>query len=193
MATIEQTAADPADFRVHVVAESIRLFSENGYDATTVDDVAAAAGTSRRTLFRHFGSKEDLIFADHESLLDQVSQRLDSAGDEDPWWAVCEGAELVFAHFAANSDLAARRYAVVSQTPALADRERVTASRYQRLFERFLQQRLPGVPRVQTVSFAAAVTGAHNHLLRRMSRGDAAATAAALNEELSRLRCALAG
>ena len=45
---------DPADFRVHVATQAIRLFAEHGYEATTVDQIAAAAGVSRRTFFRQF-------------------------------------------------------------------------------------------------------------------------------------------
>lgn len=40
---------------------AIELFTEKGFGETTVDDIAAAAGTSRRTFFRHFESKRDLI------------------------------------------------------------------------------------------------------------------------------------
>ncbi|MCF8611809.1 TetR/AcrR family transcriptional regulator [Gordonia sp. HY285] len=181
--------SDSAGFRMQVVAESIRLFAEHGYEATTVDAVAAAAGVSRRTLFRQFRSKEDFIFADHEQLMALVAEQLaaaEAAGD-DPWWSVCLAAEEVFAHFAAHRDLATGRYRVVSQVPALRDRELVTTYRYQRLFEDSLRRRLPDVPRVRQVAYAAAVTGAHNHLLRQMVRGDAAATADALRAELRRI------
>ncbi|GAA4673624.1 TetR/AcrR family transcriptional regulator [Gordonia humi] len=180
---------DAARFRMQVVAESIRLFAEQGYEATTVDAVAAAAGVSRRTLFRQFRSKEDFIFADHEQLLVRVAARLEeseSAG-EDPWWSVCLAAEEVFAHFAAHRDLASRRYRVVSQVPALRDRELVTTYRYQRLFEEFLRHRVPDTPRVRQVAYAAAVTGAHNHLLRQMVRGDESATIDVLRVELRRI------
>jgi AcrR family transcriptional regulator len=40
---------------------AIDLFAEKGFDETTLDDIVAAAGTSRRTFFRHFESKRDLI------------------------------------------------------------------------------------------------------------------------------------
>ena len=40
---------------------AIDLFVEKGFEATTLDDIIAAAGTSRRTFFRHFESKRDLI------------------------------------------------------------------------------------------------------------------------------------
>lgn len=42
-------------------AAAIDLFAEQGFDETTIDDIADAAGTSRRTFFRHFESKRDLM------------------------------------------------------------------------------------------------------------------------------------
>ncbi len=42
-------------------AAAIDLFVEKGFEGTTVDDIIAAAGTSRRTFFRHFESKRDLM------------------------------------------------------------------------------------------------------------------------------------
>ncbi|MFT3663091.1 MAG: helix-turn-helix domain-containing protein [Gordonia sp. (in: high G+C Gram-positive bacteria)] len=189
MAVSDQTHDDPADLRRRVVVESIRLFAEQGYDATTVDDVAAAAGSSRRTLFRQFGSKEGLIFADHESLLDLVAAHLDAAAeaDLDPWQAVAAGAGLVFAHFWSDREFAERRYLVVSQVRTLRDRELVMSSRYQRLFEDYLRRVRPEIPRTRIVAYAAAVTGVHNYLLRRMSRGDSGVTAQTLADELARL------
>ncbi|MFT3899573.1 MAG: helix-turn-helix domain-containing protein [Gordonia sp. (in: high G+C Gram-positive bacteria)] len=186
-----QGAADVAEFRMRVVAAATGLFAEQGYDATTVDEVAAAAGSSRRTLFRHFRSKEDLVFVDHETLLERVDDLLDESAD-DPWWSVCAAAELVFAHYASNRELARRRYTLVSHTPALRDRELVTAYRYQRAFEDHLRHRLPEVPAERIIAYAAAVTAVHNYLLRSMLRGDAAATAQRLAAELRALYDSLA-
>jgi AcrR family transcriptional regulator len=42
-------------------AAAIDLFAEQGFEETTIDDIADAAGTSRRTFFRHFESKRDLM------------------------------------------------------------------------------------------------------------------------------------
>jgi AcrR family transcriptional regulator len=49
-----------------ITQTGLRLFSENGYEATTLDAIAAASGISRRTFFYYLKSKEDLLLV-HES------------------------------------------------------------------------------------------------------------------------------
>ncbi|WP_409489236.1 TetR/AcrR family transcriptional regulator [Amycolatopsis sp. cmx-11-12] len=53
-----------AETRLAIQTHAIRLFSDVGYDATTVNDVAAAAGVSAMTVYRHFPTKEDLVLYD---------------------------------------------------------------------------------------------------------------------------------
>lgn len=183
----ESAGPDPAQFRVHVVTQAIRLFSEQGYESTTVEQIASAAGVSRRTFFRQFRSKEDVIFADHESLLEQVAAYLSGEFD-DPWAATCDAAQLVFRHFRDRRELAVWRYRVVQRVPALRDRELVTTYRYERLFTDFLRSAVPGEKPIRIVSYAAAITTAHNYLLRAMIRGDETATADVLARELFELR-----
>lgn len=48
----------------------MRLFAEEGYEQTTIADVTAAAGVSRRTFFSYFNSKDDLLFADADEKLE---------------------------------------------------------------------------------------------------------------------------
>ncbi|WP_305092891.1 TetR/AcrR family transcriptional regulator [Prescottella sp. R16] len=180
--------SDDADnFRVGVAAQAIRLFAEHGYEATTVDEIAAAAGVSRRTFFRQFRSKEDVIFTDHEALLAQASTHLATTA-EDPWTAVCTAAHLVFDRFRENRELSVRRYRVVQRVPALRDRELVTVHRYERLFTDYLRDAVPSAPAVDVVGFAASVTACHNYLLRAMIRGDETATAHALERTLADIR-----
>ena len=50
--------------RAAIVEAAVRLFADRGYEETTVDDVAAAADVSPATVFRYFGSKEDLVFSE---------------------------------------------------------------------------------------------------------------------------------
>jgi hypothetical protein len=77
----------------------------------------------------------------------------------------------VFRHFAADPEVARRRYQVVRQVPALREREIVTVFRYERLFDDYLRQAIPGLDPLDAVGFAALVTAVHNHVLRRLLRG----------------------
>ena len=168
-----------------MVDQALRLFAERGYEATTVDEIAVAAGISRRTFFRQFRSKEDVIFADHEFQLASAQEFLEGVGDGDPWDAVCEAVIGVFERFTQWRDIAARRYQVVRRVPALREREIVTVFRYERLFTEFLRGRLPEVPDLARVQYTAAVTATHNYLLRRMVRGESGAAVADLRTELA--------
>ncbi|OXM60467.1 TetR/AcrR family transcriptional regulator [Amycolatopsis vastitatis] len=68
---------------------AIELFAAKGYDNTTLDEVAAAAGVSRRTLFNYFRSKEDLALSSLAEQGDLIAARLaERPAGEDPWTAL---------------------------------------------------------------------------------------------------------
>src|SRR5580698_9607685 len=79
--------ADPSSLRKRkrakthdrIQVEAMRLFLECGFEATTLDDIAAAADVSRRSLFHYFQSKEEIVFstkADFPELMaDAVGRR----------------------------------------------------------------------------------------------------------------------
>ncbi len=50
--------------RDRIRASALRLFREQGYDTTTVEQIAAAAGVSHMTFFRYFPAKEDVVLSD---------------------------------------------------------------------------------------------------------------------------------
>ena len=59
----------PEPTRERLVDAALELFALQGYGATTVDDIAARAGVSPRTFFRHFPDKEEVLFATDDDLL----------------------------------------------------------------------------------------------------------------------------
>lgn len=169
-----------------VVAAALALFAEHGYEQTSVEQIAQSAGVSRSTFFRQFGGKDDVVFADHEVLLEMLRTYL-AETHENPWAAVCEASVQVYRHFAADPEVARRRYAVVRQVPSLRDREIVTVFRYERLFDDYLRRSVPGLDPVDAVAFAAAVTAVHNHVLRRLLRGAKRVPAAVLESAYDEL------
>ncbi len=65
---------------------ALELFATKGYAHTTVDEVAAAAGVSRRTLFNYFRNKEDLALSGLSEQGDLIAARFaERPADEDPW------------------------------------------------------------------------------------------------------------
>src|SRR6266536_1666319 len=66
---------------------AVGLFVEKGYDETTIDDLAAAAGMSRRTFFRYFASKEELVMGKYEFFGEQLAEELAARPVDDPLWA----------------------------------------------------------------------------------------------------------
>ena len=161
------TATEP---RRAVVAAALELFATQGFEATSVEQIAQAAGISRSTFFRQFGGKDDVVFADHELLLTELRAQL-SRPHDNPWVAVCEASVWVYRQFTADPELARRRYAVVREVPVLREREIVTVFRYERLFDDYLRGALPGLDPLDAVGFAALVTAVHNHVLRQLLRG----------------------
>lgn len=179
------------------VAAAISLLAEQGFDATSVEELAEASGMSRSTFFRRFGSKEDVVFADHERILHQVNDRLAESRLE-PLAAVADAALLVFDHHLRNPETSRARYGLLQAVPALRDRELVTSHRYERAFLHYLNDKLPrnGLREYKAVAFAAAVVAVHNAFLREWLRaapgaGDTAAgdrdRATALATELQAL------
>jgi len=166
------------------MAAALDLFDRQGFEATSVEQIAQAAGISRSTFFRQFGGKDDVVFADHELLLDMLREDL-ARSHENPWVAVRDASLKVFRHFASDPELARRRYAVVREVPALREREIVTVFRYERLFDEYLRQALPGLDPVDAVSFAAVVTAIHNHVLRRLIRGSKRVPVSVLRDALN--------
>lgn len=107
------------DARAHVARTGVALFLERGFDATTMDDVAAAAGISRRTLFRYFGSKEELALGHLSGLGDELAAAVRAQpADADVWDVLVTAMEQVLPTALAHDDGAARALSRLVETTA---------------------------------------------------------------------------
>lgn len=162
--------------RERIAEAAFRLFALDSYAETSVDDIAAAAGVSRSTFFRSYGSKEAVIFPDHDELLSRVEARLSSSASASALAAVTDAVKIVLFHYVAEGERARERYRLTSTVPALRERELVSGARYQRLFRRHLSDwgDKSDASELHAEVTAAAVVAAHNRVLRRWLRGDCA-------------------
>lgn len=170
----EAAGAKPP-MRDALVAAAFRLFLERGYEQTTVDDIVALAGVGRRSFFRYFPSKEDVVFPDHERCLTDMTAFL-AASDEghEPVPRVCDAARLVLRMYAENPSFSVQRYRLTKQVPGLRAYELSVVWRYERALAEYLRGRFAGRPdgTLRADVIAAAVVAAHNNALRSWLRSD---------------------
>ncbi|MEU6664347.1 helix-turn-helix domain-containing protein [Streptomyces sp. NPDC046821] len=173
--------------RIRLADAAFALFEERGYEQTTVEDIAERAGLGRTTFFRHYRSKEDVIFPDHDRLLALIKDRLATSSHGTGLIAVSEAVRLVLLHYIEEGDLARLRYELTSKVAALRDREIASVARYQRLFREFIADWM-GDPTesasLRAELMAAAVVAAHNHVLRRWLRGETSDAVAEVDEAM---------
>ncbi|MEU0676479.1 TetR family transcriptional regulator [Streptomyces sp. NPDC006172] len=166
-----------------LVSAAFRLFLERGYEQTTVDDIVTLAGVGRRSFFRYFPSKEDVVFPDHERCLADMTEFLAASGDSDePVRRVCDAARLVLRMYAENPSFSVQRYRLTKQVPGLRAYELSVVWRYERALAEYLRVRFAGRAdgSLRADVIASAVVAAHNNALRSWLRsdgqGDASAT-----------------
>ena len=105
--------------RLELVA--LELFARRGYERTTVDDVAGAAGVSARTVFRYFPVKADLLFGDAGADLDALRDLLAEPDASLPPFDAARAALGAFAE-RIGTPTNAERARVIAASPTLAAR-----------------------------------------------------------------------
>jgi AcrR family transcriptional regulator len=78
--------------RERLTRSAMALFLERGFEATTLDDIAAAADISRRSFFHYFASKEDVVFAWQEESMAALIAAVAARPNDEPMLAAAENA-----------------------------------------------------------------------------------------------------
>jgi AcrR family transcriptional regulator len=112
-----------ADARRRLQQAALELFGERGYEATTTAEIAARAGVTERTFFRHFPDKREALFdgedAFRAALADGVLAAPDGATPMDAMLLAFRSVAPTIEH---NRPITEPRQAVIAQTPALQER-----------------------------------------------------------------------
>jgi AcrR family transcriptional regulator len=111
--------------RERLVVAAVDLFTEQGYDATTVAQIAERAGVTKSTFFRHFPDKRELLVAGQETLSRLLAEGIaDAPADASPLQAVAAGLERASSAMGAMSrELAPRLRAAVAASAELQERD----------------------------------------------------------------------
>jgi AcrR family transcriptional regulator len=111
--------------RERLVVAAVELFAEQGYDATTVAEVAERAGVTKSTFFRHFPDKRELLSAGQSLLSELLAEGIASApAGATPLDAVAAGLERAGEAFGPmNREIAPRMKAVIASSAELQERE----------------------------------------------------------------------
>jgi AcrR family transcriptional regulator len=109
---------------------AVSLFVEKGYDETTIDDLAAAAGMSKRTFFRYFASKEELVMGKYEFFGQQLAEDLAARPADEPLWV---SLRQIFGRVADHVENDARRAESVAMEKIVRDHPTLNASYLERV------------------------------------------------------------
>jgi mycofactocin system transcriptional regulator len=174
----------PSTTRVDVARAALELFSRQGYDQTTVDEIAAAVGVSRRTFFRYFETKPDVVWGEFDAELVRLADALAAAPPDEPMMDVIRRVVVSTNRFGAAElgDLRIRM-GLTSTVPTLVAHSAVRYTEWCDVIAEFAARRLGGQPGdlgPQTV--ARASLGAAMAAFTGWARYDTDDLAAALDQ-----------
>jgi AcrR family transcriptional regulator len=112
------------DSRGRLERAALDLYTEHGFDDTTVAEIAERAGLTERTFFRHFADKREVLFGGQDALMELfVDAIVDAPESMSPIDAVGAALEASGPVFKDRHQHARRRQAVIDANPRLQERE----------------------------------------------------------------------
>ncbi len=150
---------------------ALELFERDGYDKTTIEQVAAAAGLAPRTFFSYFATKDDLVLADYTDRLHRILDELDRRPtDESAWDALRSAFAAVAADYEAEADRLRRRFTIMAHNPSVFARNLQLQATWEQALSEHLMNRLgsdPGdpTPRLLAATALAVMRASLQHWL----------------------------
>ena len=172
---------------------AIMLFAEQGYEATTVAEIAERAGLTKRTFFRHFSDKREVLFSGAEELERVWLEAVSVVSPEASALAmVTAGLDPVAAMFVERHDFARVRSTIIGANPELRERELIKLQNLAASIDGALRDR--GVStNVATLAAQAGVTVFHVAFAAWLKQDDPTAFRRLMDTSLEELRSVIAG
>jgi len=152
----------PGTSRSAVSHTALEMFAERGFEETTVDDIADALGVSRRTLFRYFASKNDMVWGDFDWVLGRLRRCLDATAADEPLHDALRRAAVESNRYEDDQLPELRiRMRLITGVPALQAHSALRYAEWREVIAEWVAKRLgcePGDLVPQTVAHAALGT-----------------------------------
>ncbi len=105
--------------RQALIHAAIELFTTQGYDATTIEQISAAAGVAPRTFFHHFATKDDILFDGYAERLQEATRRFRASRSKSLWGALAETSSAVAQAIIDQPEIFVVRARMYHSVPAL--------------------------------------------------------------------------
>jgi AcrR family transcriptional regulator len=102
-----------------ILETALRLFTEQGYDETTIAQIAREAGVSQRTLFRYFGGKEDLLGGDQDRFGQVLTDTIGGQPPEAGIWQILRAGIAAVLALHDSPEQALQRFRLLHDTASL--------------------------------------------------------------------------
>jgi mycofactocin system transcriptional regulator len=140
---VARAGRKPVTSRADLEHVAFDLFDRQGFERTTVDDIARAAGIGRRTFFRYFPSKNDVPWGNFDTELDRMRLRLKALPPQMPLMEAIRVAIVDFNTFAPEQiGWHRRRMRLILQTPALQAHSTLRYAAWRQVIDEFVGERI---------------------------------------------------
>jgi mycofactocin system transcriptional regulator len=152
--------------RARIERAALDLFTRDGFEGVTIDEVAEVAGTSRRTYFRYFATKADAVWGDFSAHVDRLAALLrDSGSGQTVLASICDAYVEVNDYAPRDLPLLRQRMQLILTEPALLAHSQVRYADVDRVVAEYVALRTGTepdelLPRLVATSTRAAATTA---------------------------------
>lgn len=182
-----------ASTRARLIEVAVELFVAKGFEATTVEEIAAACDVSPRTFFRYFATKEDLLFADPDERSSQLFEVIAAHPTNEPPIQTLRAAMLHLSEvYEANRPTLVLRRRVFQSTESLQGRQFERQTRGVQSLAVALRGRESGLSELEARVIAGAATAAMRAAVETWLDSDGPSLADLVDEAFDMLVAGLA-
>ena len=127
-------------------AAALELYADRGFDRTTTAEVAALAGVTERTYFRHFPDKREVVFDGQLALQASMTAAVAAAPELSPLGVLRHAFTSLASQVEDDRDVQARQHRVIAATPELRERAASKAARLTEAVTDALERRGTAAP-----------------------------------------------